>query len=111
MIGERAARRYMLSAEPFDARQACQLGLVQEVVAAADLEARLDTLIDQLLAAGPAAQVAAKDLILSIAGRPLDASIIEQSARRIAKIRASDEGREGLNAFLEKRKPAWVDKK
>lgn len=107
-IGERAARRYMLSAERFDAAQACQLGLVHEVVSAAELDARVEELVNVLLDCGPAAQSAAKDLILTLAGRPLDASVIAESARRIASIRASVEGREGLNAFLEKRNPSWI---
>lgn len=107
-IGERAARRYMLSAERFDARQANQMGLVHEVVEHDELETRLDALITTLLESGPAAQAAAKDLILDVAGKPVDRSLIENTARRIAKVRASDEGREGLNAFLQKRKPDWV---
>jgi len=107
-IGERAARRYMLSAERFDARQASQMGLVHEVVEHDELETRLDAMITTLLESGPAAQAAAKDLILDVAGKPVDRSLIENTARRIAKVRASDEGREGLNAFLQKRKPDWV---
>ncbi len=107
-IGERASRRYMLSAERFDASEALRLGLVHEVVAEADLDTRLDALIETLLAAGPAAQAAAKDLVLAVAGRPIEADLVEDTATRIAAIRASDEGREGLAAFLEKRKPAWI---
>ena len=110
-IGERAARRYMLSGERFDARQACQLGLVHEVVSATELDARVEDLINVLLDCGPSAQSAAKDLILTLSGRSIDQSVIGESARRIASIRASDEGREGLNAFLEKRKPSWVKAK
>ena len=107
-IGTRAARRYMLSAERFDARQACQLGLVHEVVASAELDARVEDLVKVLLANGPAALTAAKDLILTLSGRPIDDAVIEETARRIASIRASAEGREGLNAFLEKRNPSWI---
>jgi methylglutaconyl-CoA hydratase len=110
-IGERAVRRYMLSAERFDARQACQLGLVHEVVTVTELDARVEDLINILLDCGPAAQTAAKDLILALSGRSIDQSVIAESARRIASIRASVEGREGLNAFLEKRKPSWVKAK
>ncbi len=108
-IGERASRRYMLSAERFDAAEALRLGLLHEVVAETDLETRVDALIDILLAAGPVAQAAAKDLILAVSGRLIEAELIADTAARIAKIRAGDEGREGLAAFLEKRKPAWVD--
>ena len=107
-IGERAARRYMLSAERFDAQQAARLGLVHEIVDHDELDIRLDDMITTLLESGPAAQAAAKDLILDIAGKAVDPSLIENTARRIAKVRASDEGREGLNAFLQKRKPGWV---
>lgn len=107
-IGERASRRYMLSAERFDAAEALRLGLVHEVVAEAELDPRLEALIETLLAAGPSAQAAAKDLVLAVAGRPIEANLIEDTAGRISAIRASDEGREGLAAFLEKRKPAWV---
>ena len=107
-IGARAARRYMLTAESFDAEQACRLGLVHEVVAAAELDAKVEKLIELLLECGPRAQSAAKDLILAIAGRPLDQDLVEETARRIASIRASAEGREGLNAFLEKRSPDWI---
>ena len=110
-IGERAARRYILSAERFDAQQAARMGLVHEVVEHDQLDARLDAMIETLLESGPAAQAAAKDLILDIAGKPADRSLIENTASRIAKVRASDEGREGLNAFLQKRKPDWVKQK
>jgi len=107
-IGARAARRYMLTAESFDAERACRLGLVHEVVAAAELDATVEKLIERLLDCGPRAQSAAKDLILAVAGRPLDQGLVEETARRIASIRASAEGREGLNAFLEKRSPDWI---
>ena len=107
-IGERASRRYMLSAERFDAAEALRLGLVHEVVNEAELDSRLDALVEALLAAGPAAQTAAKNLVLAVAGRPIGADLIADTATRIAAVRASDEGREGLAAFLEKRRPAWV---
>jgi len=109
-IGERAARRYMLSAERFDAQQARLLGLVHEVVDDEALDTRLEAMIVTLLECGPAAQAAAKDLILSVAGKTIDQGLIENTASRIARIRASSEGREGLNAFLEKRSPDWINK-
>jgi len=98
----------MLSAERFDAAEALRLGLVHEVVAETELDDRVDTLVDTLLAAGPAAQAAAKDLVLAVAGQPIEAGLIADTASRIAKIRATDEGREGLAAFLEKRQPVWT---
>ncbi|MFV2032663.1 MAG: enoyl-CoA hydratase/isomerase family protein [Gammaproteobacteria bacterium] len=106
-IGARAARRYFLSGERFDAARALQLGLVHEVVEAEALDASLERCIDALLGCGPKAQVAAKDLIQYVAGRAIDESMIEETAGRIAEIRTSEEGREGLNAFLQKRKPNW----
>lgn len=106
-IGERASRRYFLTAERFTASAAQALGLVQEVVATAALDRALVRLITPLLDGGPAAQAAAKDMIRVCANRPLDAALIDDTADRIARIRASAEGREGIAAFLEKRKPAW----
>jgi len=106
-IGSRAARRYFLSGESFDAARALQLGLVHEVVEPESLDASLEQCIDALLNSGPSAQAAAKELIQQVQGRAIDDSLIEETARRIAEVRASDEAREGLNAFLEKRKPDW----
>ena len=109
-IGSRAARRYFLSGERFDAARALQLSLVHEVVEPESLDARLEQCIDALLNSGPSAQAAAKELIEQVQGRAIDESLIEETARRIAEVRASDEAREGLTAFLEKRKPDWKRK-
>jgi len=106
-MGARQARRYFLSAERFDAVEARRTGLVHDVVPAAELDSRVDELLNTLAGNGPAAMVAAKDLIQAVSDRPLDDTVIEDTARRIATIRASREGQEGLNAFLSKRKPAW----
>jgi len=108
-IGVRASRRFMLSAERFDAEQASRLGLVHEVVEERNLDAKLDSIVEFLLAAGPAAQAEAKDLIRAVSNKPIDSELIQNCAQRIARIRASSEGREGLNAFLEKRKPIWPE--
>ncbi len=106
-IGARAARRFMLTAERFSAEQACRLGLVHQVVEAQELDTTLDSILEFLLAAGPAAQTAAKDLIRAVSNQPIDSDIIQNCAQRIARIRATSEAREGLDAFLEKRKPNW----
>lgn len=108
-IGERQARRYCLSAERFDAAEAHRIGLVHEVVAADELDDRVAALAAQLLGNGPAALAACKDLIHAVSRGPLDEVMVEDTARRIARVRASAEGKEGLNAFLEKRRPGWRD--
>jgi methylglutaconyl-CoA hydratase len=106
-IGERAAQRYFLTAERFDAEEAHQLGLVHVVCAADSLDERIGSLADALLAGGPAALAASKRLIRQVAGRTVDAILIGTTVKEIAAIRASPEGREGLAAFFDKRKPAW----
>ncbi|MGF1607923.1 MAG: enoyl-CoA hydratase-related protein [Kiloniellales bacterium] len=106
-MGERAARRYFLTAESFPAERAAQLGLVHAVVPAGELEAAGEAVIAALLAGGPQAQAAAKELIFAVAHRPVDGAVIDDTAARIARQRASAEGREGMSAFLGKRRPAW----
>ena len=106
-IGPRAARRYVLTAERFDAAEAHRLGLGHAVVEASALEAAGREVTDCLFANGPEAVVEAKALIAEVAGRPVDAAMMEDTARRTAERRASAEAREGVAAFLEKRKQAW----
>ncbi len=106
-IGARAARRYFQTAERFDAEQAQALGLVHEVVPRERLDSRLAELVGHLLDNGPAAMAASKELIRRVASGPVDDAMVEDTARRIADIRATAEGREGLRAFLEKRGPKW----
>ena len=106
-IGERAARRYMLTGERLTAAQAEAIGLVHEVVPDEQLEARTERILKALLACGPTAQAEAKDLVFAVGRRPLDETVMEDTAKRIARVRAGDEGQEGLAAFLEKRKPKW----
>ena len=108
-MGPRAARRYFLTAERFSAEEARALGLVHEVVADDGLDDASEAIIAELLAAGPNAVQEAKDLIASVAFRPTDAGLRQDTAERIARIRASEEGKEGLTAFLEKRPAAWRD--
>jgi methylglutaconyl-CoA hydratase len=109
-MGPRAARRFMLSAERFSAQQALHHGLVHEVVPADRLEEMGRRFVDHLAQGGPRAQAAAKELIASLAGRPVDRALVEDTAERIARIRAGDEAREGLAAFLEKRPAEWQAK-
>jgi methylglutaconyl-CoA hydratase len=106
-IGERACRRYFLTAERIGAEEALRLGLVHRVVEAEALDRAVEETLAALLANGPAAVAAAKELVFAVGRRPVDAAVMEESARRIAAIRASPEGREGIAAFLEKRKPGW----
>ena len=108
-IGERAARRYFLTAERFDAAEAWRLGLVHDIaVSDGDMDDKLGAIVDQILEAGPDAVREAKELIRAVAGRPVTSELIQDTAERIARLRASPEGREGVGAFLEKRKASWV---
>jgi methylglutaconyl-CoA hydratase len=106
-MGPGAARRFILTAERFSAPQALALGLVHEVVPADRLEETGQKVLDHLTQGGPRAQADAKDLVLSLAGRPIDRTLVEETAERIARIRVGEEAREGLAAFLEKRKAEW----
>ncbi|MCB1857906.1 MAG: enoyl-CoA hydratase/isomerase family protein [Gammaproteobacteria bacterium] len=110
-IGERAARRYFLTAERFSATEAHRLGLIHEVVESAQLDHRITDITQQLLRAGPQALGAAKSLISAVARRPIDSAVIDDTVERITQARGSDEGREGLGAFLGKRAPAWIEGK
>jgi methylglutaconyl-CoA hydratase len=107
-IGPRHALRYFQSAERIPAARAMAIGLVNEVVALADLDARIAELAEALVAGGPLAQKAAKDLIGAVAGRSIDDAVSEETAQRIARQRATAEAKEGIAAFLDKRQPAWL---
>jgi len=109
-IGERASRRYFTTAERFDAATALQLGLISELAESeenADLRAKAQPLINAIIANSPQAVVAAKALVAYVADEPLTSDTIAETSRRIAAIRVSPEGQEGLTAFLDKRTPAW----
>lgn len=106
-IGERAARRFFVTGEAFDAAAALRHGLVSEVVAHDDLESVVSDLCDTILDNGPQAIRAAKDLITEISGIPATDELVRETCRRIADLRVSEEGQEGLKAFLEKRPPSW----
>jgi methylglutaconyl-CoA hydratase len=107
-IGERAARRYFLTAEKFPAAEARRIGLVHEVTAQASLGAAVDAVVGELLSGGPDSLRAAKKLIRDVAHRVGDASLPADTARVIAEVRGGAEAREGIQAFLQKRKPAWT---
>ena len=107
-MGMRPAQRYFLTAERFTAAEALRIGLVHEVVAADALDVKIDELLKALLGASPAAVRAGKRLIADVAGRDIDAALIARTVEGIADIRASEEGREGVQAFLQKRKPSWL---
>lgn len=109
-IGESAARRYFLTAEVFSAQVARDLGLVHEVVPAAKLEEKLEEILAALMQGAPGAHSAAKALIHAVAHRPIDDEVIRDTAERIAEARASAEGKEGLNAFLNKTEASWRTK-
>jgi methylglutaconyl-CoA hydratase len=102
-IGPGAARRFFVTGERFEAETALRIGLVHEVVPAAELEGAVDRVVAEILSAGPEAARHAKRLVLDA---PLDGL---ETARRIAERRTSDEGQQGLRAFLERRKPPWSD--
>lgn len=106
-LGEQASRRYFVTAERFSAAEAHRLGFVHERVAAEALDAKVDEIAATLVANGPAAVKACKQLVHDVAGQPITAALREDTARRIADIRASDEGRAGVQAFLHKRNPPW----
>ncbi|HEV7164156.1 MAG TPA: enoyl-CoA hydratase/isomerase family protein [Gammaproteobacteria bacterium] len=105
-IGAHQARRYFLTAELIEAKQAYDMGLVHEVVTADILDETIGTLVTALLKAGPKALLAAKRLIAEQSGHDLHA-VKKRTAELIAKLRVSPEGQEGLSAFLEKRPPNW----
>jgi methylglutaconyl-CoA hydratase len=115
-LGEQAARRYFITGEKFDALKARDLGFVHEVVQtdqlsfqsdASLLDSKVNEIVGALVSNGPAAVKACKRLVKDIAGRDITSELRAETARRIADIRASDEGREGVQAFLNKREPAW----
>jgi methylglutaconyl-CoA hydratase len=106
-LGEQAARRYFATAERFSSAEAHRLGFVHELAAADALDAKVDAIVQALVANGPAAVKGCKRLVQDLAGQPITAALREDTARRIADIRASAEGREGVQAFLQKRTPSW----
>ncbi len=106
-MGARIARRYFTTAEVFSARRARRLGLLSETVTEEELDSTIEDLLEHILRNGPAATAAAKQLIFDVCDQPAEEELIEKTSLRIATIRVSEEGQEGLTAFLEKRPPSW----
>ena len=106
-IGPRAAGRYFLSAEVFDAAEAMRIGMVQQVTAPDALDGAIDAMAQALSLGGPLALAATKALIRDFDSVRVDESVMAETAARIATARATDEGREGIASFLGKRKPGW----
>ena len=107
-MGTRASHRYFLTAERFGAAEALRIGFVHEVVAADELDAKVDELLKALTTASPNAVRVCKKLVIDVAEREINAGLIAATVQGIADIRASDEGKEGVQSFLNKRKPAWL---
>lgn len=107
-MGERAMRRYAITAERFSADAALRMGLIHEVVDDASMQERADTLINHMLQNGPQAMIASKALVKAVSYSQITDEVIADTARRIAEIRVSQEGQEGLSAFLNKRQASWV---
>ncbi len=107
-IGENYARRYILTGERISSDEAKRIGLVHEVVPDEALVAHSETFVKMLLRGGPKALAEAKALIKAVHGREVDSALLVNLAKRIARVRVSDEAQEGMGAFLEKRKPYWV---
>lgn len=108
-LGERAARRYALTAERFSGLRARELGLLAEAYPAAELDAQVESWVANLLLNSPQAMQASKDLLREVASGVLNPALRRYTENAIARIRVSPEGQEGLNAFLEKRTPAWQE--
>jgi methylglutaconyl-CoA hydratase len=110
-MGERSARRYFLTAEVFDADEALRIGMLSVLVPTEKLDSTIDDLLRNLLAGGPEAHAKIKALIRAVAGRRPDDALVAETAKQIAAIRGSPEGKEGVAAFLEKRKASWCSPK
>ena len=109
-IGQRAARRYFLTGERFNAAEGYRLGLLSDLCnSEEDMDEKLGELIAAVMASGPNAIGEAKSLITAVANQPITDKLIADTAQRIAKVRVSVEGQEGLQAFIQKRKPAWAE--
>ena len=110
-MGKRVAHRYFLTAERFSAAEALRIGFVHALAPATGIDEAIAGICRELRGGGPHAQAATKQLIRDVAGAPLSPELLAETARRIATARATDEGQEGVRAFLEKRRPTWLPKK
>ncbi|MCW8090592.1 enoyl-CoA hydratase/isomerase family protein [Alteromonas sp. ASW11-130] len=108
-MGERICRRYFQTAEVFSAQRARRLGLLSESVTEEELDVTIDQIIDQVVKNGPNAVAQAKRLVREVAYQPITPELMQQTSKMIADIRVSDEGQEGLHAFLEKRPAKWQE--
>ncbi|QNA90912.1 enoyl-CoA hydratase/isomerase family protein [Massilia sp. Dwa41.01b] len=108
-MGEQAARRYFLTAERFDAASAARMGFAHEVVEPDALDTTVAALVKALVTNSPNAVVEAKKLVREVVNLPVTDALLQDTAARIAAIRASSEGREGVASFLDKRKPSWLN--
>lgn len=108
-MGEQAARRYVVTAERFDAAAAERMGFVHASVPADRLDAKVGEIVAALVSNGPMAVKACKALVQDVASRPIDVALRDDTARRIADIRASAQGKEGVQSFLHKRPPSWLE--
>lgn len=107
-MGPRAAQRYLLTGEHFDASEAYRTGLVQELCPPEELDATINMLLGHVVAGAPGAVRATKQLLRELQGVTIDDALVQRSAERLAQMRTTDEAQEGMSAFLEKRDPAWV---
>lgn len=106
-MGISAARRYFLTAEKFDASEAFRIGLVHQLAPAPEIDAHVNELLGALMQTSAHAVAEAKRLVRDLAARPIDDALVADTAERIASIRTSEDGHEGVRAFLDKRKPRW----
>ncbi|HAL37694.1 MAG TPA: enoyl-CoA hydratase [Polaromonas sp.] len=107
-MGARAAHRYFLTAERFDAQEAHRIGFIHSVVTADALDAKVAEITQALVSASPAAVKACKQLVQDVAGRDISADLMARTVKGIADIRSSEQGKEGVQSFLQKRKPSWL---
>jgi methylglutaconyl-CoA hydratase len=109
-VGPRISKRLFMTAEVISARRARRIGLVSETVSEEDLDSEIDTIVQHILKNGPKAVSLAKHLVNEVSFKPIDKDLIAKTSQQIASVRISEEGQEGLSAFLEKRAPNWVNK-